>query len=114
MGRHDPPSRVDQAIGQIDAWLETAAVVMLGEGETCWPRLRDLLTDGKIHGPAVHDARIETARPAKLIGNNEIARPRHPVRENQFFIPNEVRCIPSPVLLVVADVTIGASCQRPC
>jgi toxin-antitoxin system PIN domain toxin len=55
---YDPPSRVDQAIDQIDAWLETSAAVMLGEGETYWPRLRDLLTDGKIHGPAVHDARI--------------------------------------------------------
>jgi hypothetical protein len=55
---YDPPSRVDQAIDQIDAWLETAAVVMLGEGETYWPRLRELLTDGKIRGPAVHDARI--------------------------------------------------------
>jgi predicted nucleic acid-binding protein len=32
--------------------------VLLAEGETYWPRLRDLLTDGKISGPAVHDARI--------------------------------------------------------
>ena len=55
---YDPPSRVDQAIGQIDAWLEPASAVLLGEGETYWPRLRDLLTEGKIHGPAVHDARI--------------------------------------------------------
>src|SRR5690349_7641487 len=55
---YDPPSRVDQALGQIDAWLETASVVLLSEGETYWPRLRDLLTDGKVGGPAVHDARI--------------------------------------------------------
>jgi len=41
---YDPPSRVDQALGQIDAWLETASAV--------------LLADGKISGPAVHDARI--------------------------------------------------------
>ena len=45
---YDPPSRVDQALGQIDAWLETASAVLLAEGETYWPRLRDLLADGKI------------------------------------------------------------------
>src|SRR5215510_1968710 len=38
---YDPPSRVDQALGQIDAWLETASAVLLAEGETYWPRLRD-------------------------------------------------------------------------
>jgi hypothetical protein len=32
--------------------------VLLAEGETYWPRLRDLLADGKIIGPAVHDAGI--------------------------------------------------------
>jgi len=41
---YDPPSRVDQALGQIDAWLETASAVLLAEGETYWPRLRDLLS----------------------------------------------------------------------
>src|SRR5437868_4331819 len=55
---YDPPSRVDQALEQIDAWLETASAVVLAEGETYWPRLRDLLADGKISGPVVHDARI--------------------------------------------------------
>ena len=50
--------RAGQALGQIDAWLETASAVLLAEGETYWPRLRDLLADGKISGPAVHDARI--------------------------------------------------------
>src|SRR5690242_10896845 len=46
------------ALGQIDAWLETASAVLLAEGETYWPRLLDLLADGKISGAAVHDARI--------------------------------------------------------
>ena len=55
---YDPPSRVDQALGQIDAWLETASAVLLAEGETYWARLRDLLAGGKISGPAVHDARV--------------------------------------------------------
>ena len=55
---YDPPSRVDQALDQIDAWLETASAVLLSEGGTYWPRLRELLADGKIAGPAVHDARI--------------------------------------------------------
>jgi hypothetical protein len=49
---------VDQALDQIDAWLETASAVLLSEGETYWPQLRALLADGKVSGPTVHDARI--------------------------------------------------------
>ncbi len=55
---YDPPSRADLAIDQIDAWLETASAILLSEGDMYWPRLRGLLADGKIAGPAVHDARI--------------------------------------------------------
>ncbi len=56
--RPAPPSRADLAIDQIDAWLETVSAILLSEGDMYWPRLRGLLADGKIAGPAVHDARI--------------------------------------------------------
>ena len=35
-----------------------ALIAILSEGDMYWPRLRGLLADGKIAGPAVHDARI--------------------------------------------------------
>lgn len=55
---YDPPSTTNEAIGQIDAWLESPSAVPISEGETYWPTLSGLLADGKITGPVVHDARV--------------------------------------------------------
>jgi uncharacterized protein len=55
---YDPPSTAAESIDQIDAWLESPSVVPIGERETYWPALRGLIADGRIAGPAVHDARI--------------------------------------------------------
>jgi uncharacterized protein len=55
---YDPPSSPAEAIGQIDAWLESPAVVPLGEGGTYWSVLSSLLASAKVTGPLVHDARI--------------------------------------------------------
>lgn len=54
----DPPTTTSQAIGQLDAWLESPSAVPLSEGGGYWPQLRGLLADGKITGPGVHDGRI--------------------------------------------------------
>jgi len=53
-----PPTPHELAIGQVEAWLESPSLVLLGEGDGCWPRLRALLLAGKIAGSKVHDARI--------------------------------------------------------
>ena len=55
---YDPPTTTAQAIAQLDAWLESPSVVPVSEGGAYWPALRALLADGKISGPAVHDAGI--------------------------------------------------------
>jgi len=55
---YDPPSTTGQACDQIAAWLESPALVLIGEGSTHWATLRKLVTDGKVTGPLVHDARI--------------------------------------------------------
>lgn len=54
----DPPSTMDQAIDQVDAWLESDSVVTLAEPDNYWALVRELLRTGKIVGPRVHDARI--------------------------------------------------------
>ncbi|OBF15729.1 TA system VapC family ribonuclease toxin [Mycobacterium sp. ACS4331] len=54
----DPPSTVDQAVTQIDAWLGSPSVVLLAETGEHWDTLRHLLTAGRVVGPLVHDARI--------------------------------------------------------
>jgi uncharacterized protein len=55
---YDPPSTTDQAIDQASAWLESPSAAIISEGETYWNELSQLLLDGKIAGPLVHDARI--------------------------------------------------------
>jgi uncharacterized protein len=53
-----PPTPLEQALDQIDAWLESPSLVMLSESALHWAKLRELLISGRIAGPMVHDARI--------------------------------------------------------
>ena len=53
-----PPTPLEQALDQVDAWLESPSVVLLAESSVHWDRLRSLLLAGRIAGPMVHDARI--------------------------------------------------------
>ena len=56
----DPPSTTHQAIEQVDAWLGSSSVVVIGEAANHWNLLKESLLLGKIQGPLVHDARIAT------------------------------------------------------
>lgn len=53
-----PPTPLEPAVDQVEAWLEAPGLVLLGEDEGHWPRLRGLLLAGKISGPKVHDGRV--------------------------------------------------------
>lgn len=53
-----PPTPLDRALGQVEAWLASPAIVLLGESPSHWPVLRELLDNGRIVGPKVHDARV--------------------------------------------------------
>jgi toxin-antitoxin system PIN domain toxin len=55
---YDPPSAPDEAIDQVDVWLEAPTLAVLGENATTWSVLRTLLAEAKTTGPRVHDARI--------------------------------------------------------
>jgi uncharacterized protein len=55
-----PPTPLEIAIDQIEAWFESPTLVMLSESEDYWPLLRSTLQSGRISGPQVHDARIAT------------------------------------------------------
>jgi uncharacterized protein len=55
---YSPPSTVEQAIDQVDAWLECPTLEPIGEDLGYWEKLRELLRDAKVTGPRVHDARI--------------------------------------------------------
>ncbi len=55
---YTPPTPLEKALDQIDAWLESPTVVMLSESALHWEKLRELLISGRVAGPMVHDARI--------------------------------------------------------
>jgi toxin-antitoxin system PIN domain toxin len=53
-----PASSQLQAVDQVEAWLESPSLSVLGESDDHWSALRSLALAGKIAGPAIHDARI--------------------------------------------------------
>ena len=53
-----PPSTLAQAVDQVDAWMASPALVLLGEAPNHWATLRAQLLAGRVTGPKVHDARI--------------------------------------------------------
>jgi len=55
---YDPPSSLAAAVDQVEAWVESPSVLLLGEGAEHWATLRPLIEAGRIAGPKVHDARI--------------------------------------------------------
>lgn len=55
---YDPPTPLQRALEQVDAWLEAPTLMLLSESDPHWPALRSLSVAGKITGPRVHGARI--------------------------------------------------------
>jgi len=53
-----PPSRLDEALAEVAAWLESGTLVLLAESHGYFDELASLLRSGRIAGPKVHDARI--------------------------------------------------------
>jgi len=55
---YDPPTPLQTASNQVDAWLESPALVLLTESDLHWSTLRAVLEAGRIAGARVHDARV--------------------------------------------------------
>jgi toxin-antitoxin system PIN domain toxin len=53
-----PPTPVAKAIEQVDIWMESPSLRLIGEMKGHWTELRDVLKAGRIVGGAVHDARV--------------------------------------------------------
>lgn len=53
-----PPSTLAQAMAQVDAWLESPTLVLLGEAPGYWRHAGEVLRRARVVGPRVHDARI--------------------------------------------------------
>jgi toxin-antitoxin system PIN domain toxin len=57
---YNPPTPLENAIDQVEAWLESPTLVVLSESEDYWLLLRATLLSGRVSGPQVHDARVVT------------------------------------------------------
>lgn len=54
----DPPTPLDIALDQVEAWLESPSVVNLAEDPRHWQWVRSLLAESAVVGPRIHDARV--------------------------------------------------------
>ena len=57
---YSPPTPLEKAIDQVEAWLESPTLILLSESEDYWLLLRATLLSGRVSGPQVHDARVVT------------------------------------------------------
>lgn len=55
---YDPPSKPEEALEQMEAWLESPGLVLLTESGAYCSELLSLLRSARPRGPKVHDARI--------------------------------------------------------
>jgi toxin-antitoxin system PIN domain toxin len=53
-----PPTPLPDALLQVDYWMESPGLRLLGEGLSYWDHLKDILSAGKAVGPIVHDGRV--------------------------------------------------------
>ncbi len=53
-----PPTPLELAVDQVEAWLGSPSLVLLAEGAGHWARLSALVRGGQAAGPKVHDARV--------------------------------------------------------
>jgi uncharacterized protein len=53
-----PPTPLEAALEQVQAWLQSPTLVLLSETEDYWQQVQGLLRPARVSGPQVHDARV--------------------------------------------------------
>ena len=53
-----PPTPVERALEQVEIWLESPSLRVLGEMAGHWKELAEIVAGGRIAGCAIHDARV--------------------------------------------------------
>ena len=59
------PMPLDSAIDQVQAWMESPTLALLGEGPGYWDRLSEVLLASRVGGPVVHDAPNSRSMPGE-------------------------------------------------
>ncbi len=55
---YKPPTPLHDALIQVDCWLESPSLFLIGETADHWTIARSVMETSRIAGPLVHDARI--------------------------------------------------------
>lgn len=55
---YQPPTPLEDALRQVDYWMESPTLRLIGEAPEYWEHLKSLLRTGRAAGPLVHDARV--------------------------------------------------------
>ncbi len=55
---YKPPTPLPDALLQVDYWMESPGLRLLGEGPGYWSHLKEILMAGKAMGPLVHDGHV--------------------------------------------------------
>jgi toxin-antitoxin system PIN domain toxin len=55
---YKPPTPPDRALADLDVWFESPSLRLIGETESYWAILREVLRTSAAVGPMTHDARI--------------------------------------------------------
>jgi toxin-antitoxin system PIN domain toxin len=53
-----PPTPLQAALDQVEAWMESPSLVLLSEPQDYWQEIRDVLQASRVSGSQIHDARI--------------------------------------------------------
>jgi uncharacterized protein len=53
-----PPSPMNSALNQVEAWLQSPGLVLLAESDDHWNELKVMIQASRVVGPKVHDARV--------------------------------------------------------
>jgi len=55
---YTPPTPLPKAVDQVETWMESPSLTLLGESKDYWPHFRSLVFAARVAGPVVHDARV--------------------------------------------------------
>jgi len=53
-----PPTPLEKALADLDAWFESPSLRLIGEGPAYWSAFCRMARQGRVAGPVVHDSRI--------------------------------------------------------
>ena len=57
-GVFTPPTTMEQALRQVEYWMESPSLRLLSESGAYWQELRKMALQGKMTGAMIHDARV--------------------------------------------------------